>query len=135
MDFLRRCLIFNNCTLLTVYHQLYFYLFFGKNFTSSYLLQASKFFRGCAFHQESSTAIHSLWELVLTRVKKKWKEELIDTEMYYSYPKDDIRLQRKKSYMQHHADSVSIYASLRRKNPSLHLEKTVLILKYFQTWY
>lgn len=63
--------------------------------------------------------------------EKKWKEELIDKEMYYSYPKDDIRLQRKKSYMQHHADSVSLYASPRRKIPSLHLEKTVLILKYF----
>lgn len=56
--------------------------------------------------------------------------ELIDKEMYYSYHKDDIRLQIKKSYTQHHADSMSIYAFLRRKNPSLHLEKTVPILKF-----
>lgn len=50
--------------------------------------------------------------------EKKWKEELTDKEIYYiyySYHKDDIRLQRKKSYMQHHADSTSIYASPRRK--------------------
>lgn len=61
--------------------------------------------------------------------EEKRKGELIDKEMYYSYHKDEIRLQRKKSYMQH-ANSISIYASLRRKDPFLHLEKTVLILKF-----